>query len=58
MTHADGTYDVFQGSVKGSTNASRTVMSGTWQLKLVAYDASGAEVDRCDSGVVKWRAKQ
>lgn len=58
VTHADGTYDVFQGSVKGSTNASRTVMSGTWQLKLVAYDASGAEVDRCDSGVVKWKAKQ
>ena len=58
LNHDDGTYDVFQGSVKGSTNASRTAMSGTWQLKLVAYDASGAETDRCDSGVVKWRAKQ
>lgn len=58
VDHDDGTYDVFQGSVKGTTNASRTVMSGTWRLMLVAYSALGAEIDRCDSGVVRWRAKQ
>jgi hypothetical protein len=58
VDHNDGTYDIFQGSVKGSTNASRTAMSGTWRLMLVAYDAQGAEIDRCDSGVVRWKAKQ
>jgi hypothetical protein len=58
VNHADGTYEVFEGSVKGATNASRTAMSGTWRLMLVAYDASGAETDRCDSGTVRWKAKQ
>ena len=58
VDHNDGTYDIFQGSVKGSTNASRTAMSGTWRLMLVAYSAVGAEIDRCDSGVVRWKAKQ
>ena len=58
VDHNDGTYDVFQGSVKGTTNASRTAMSGTWRLMLVAYSALGAETDRCDSGIVRWKAKQ
>jgi hypothetical protein len=48
----------FSGSMKGKLNARRTSGTGTWSLKLVVHDATGAIVDTCDSGVVTWKVKQ
>jgi hypothetical protein len=46
------------GSVKGQLNARRTSGTGTWSLKIVIHDATGAVVDTCDSGVKTWKVKQ
>jgi hypothetical protein len=46
------------GSMKGKLNARRTSGTGTWSLKFVVHDATGAVVDTCDSGVVTWKLKQ
>jgi len=46
------------GSMKGKLNARRTSGTGTWSLKFVVHDATGAVVDTCDSGVVTWKVKQ
>jgi hypothetical protein len=55
-----GAYDV-SGSIAGRRNMSRTKITGTWSLKIVAYDPAdptGATVqDTCDSGLVKYTAK-
>ena len=48
----------FSGSMKGKLNARRTSGTGTWSLKFVVHDATGAVVDTCDSGVVTWKVKQ
>jgi hypothetical protein len=48
----------FSGSMKGKLNARRTSGTGTWSLKVVVHDATGAVVDTCDSGVVTWKVKQ
>jgi hypothetical protein len=48
----------FAGSMKGKLNARRTSGTGTWSLKFVVHDATGAVVDTCDSGVVTWKVKQ
>jgi hypothetical protein len=58
VDYDDGTYDIFAGNVSGTTNRARTRMSGTWRLTVVEHDASGAVTDRCDSGTVRWKAKQ
>jgi hypothetical protein len=46
------------GSIKGKLNARRTSGTGTWSLKFVIHDATGAVVDTCDSGVKTWKVKQ
>jgi hypothetical protein len=46
------------GSMKGKLNARRTSGTGTWSLKFVVHDATGAVMDTCDSGVVTWKVKQ
>jgi hypothetical protein len=46
------------GSMKGKLNARRTSGTGTWSLKFVVHDATGAVVDTCDSGLVTWKVKQ
>jgi hypothetical protein len=48
----------FTGSMKGKLNARRTSGTGTWSLKFVVHDATGAVTDTCDSGVVTWKVKQ
>ena len=48
----------FAGSIKGKLNARRTSGTGTWALKFVVHDATGAVVDTCDSGLVTWKVKQ
>jgi hypothetical protein len=48
----------FSGSMKGKLNARRTSGTGTWSMKLIEHDATGAVVDTCDSGVVTWKVKQ
>jgi hypothetical protein len=54
----DGTRVDSQGSISGAFNRARTKVSGKWQLKLTAYDATGAVVDTCDTGLLGWSAKQ
>ena len=49
---------VYSGSMKGKLNARLTSGTGTWSLKYVEHDATGAVVDTCDSGVVTWKVKQ
>jgi hypothetical protein len=56
--YPDGTFDVFRGSMRGAMKVARTKMTGTWRLMVTAHAASGAVTDNCDSGTVKWRAKQ
>jgi hypothetical protein len=46
------------GSMKGKLNARRTSGTGTWSLRFVLHDATGAVIDTCDSGVVTWKVKQ
>ena len=48
----------FSGSMKGKLNARRTSGTGTWSLKFIVHDPTGAVVDTCDSGVVTWKVKQ
>jgi hypothetical protein len=54
----DGTTTDVQGRISGKLNASRTKITGTWQLSGTDRDAAGAVLDTCDSGSVSWRAKQ
>jgi hypothetical protein len=46
------------GSVKGQLNTRHTSGTGTWSLKIVIHDATGAVVDTCDSGLKTWKVKQ
>jgi hypothetical protein len=48
----------FSGFMKGKLNARRTSGTGTWSLKFIVHDPTGAVVDTCDSGVVTWKVKQ
>lgn len=54
----DGTTTDFEGSVAGAFNKSRTKVSGRWSIKATDHDASGATTDTCDSGSIRWTAKQ
>jgi len=53
----DGTTTTFEGSMSGKLNTARTKASGKWQLKLTDHSATGAVTDTCDSGTVRWKAK-
>jgi hypothetical protein len=56
--HDDGTTSDFEGSMSGRLNRARSKISGTWRFKVTDYDNAGAVVDVCDSGSVRWTAKQ
>ncbi|HEY1539953.1 MAG TPA: hypothetical protein VGF63_11185 [Solirubrobacteraceae bacterium] len=49
-------------SIKGQLNKAKTSIAGTWQRRVVIYDPTDptgvAVYDTCDSGAVKFRAKQ
>jgi hypothetical protein len=54
----DGTtYDI-EGSVSGTLNRARSKVSGRWRLKITDYNHAGVVTDVCDSGSVRWTAKQ
>jgi len=54
----DGTTADLSGSIRGTFNRARSKVSGTWQFRITDYDASGATTGTCDSGLVRWSAKQ
>ena len=54
----DGTTADFESRITGSFNRARVKLSGTWRLRTTYYDASGTVIDACDSGTVRWAAKQ
>jgi hypothetical protein len=54
----DGTTTDVEGTVSGKFNSSRTSVSGTWSLKLTHRDTAGTVLDTCDSGIVRWKARQ
>jgi hypothetical protein len=54
----DGTTADFSGSISGGFNRARTKVSGTWHFHITDYDTSGAVTGNCDSGPVRWSAKQ
>jgi hypothetical protein len=56
--NADGTTTDFGGSLTGKLNKAKTKISGTWQYVLTDYDTAGAVTDSCDSGPVRFVAKQ
>jgi hypothetical protein len=56
--NADGTSADFEGSISGALNRTRSKVSGRWHLKVTVYDTAGAVTDTCDSGSVRWTAKQ
>lgn len=56
--NSDGTTSDFSGSVSGAFNRARSKVSGRWHLHVTDYDSSGAVIGTCDSGTVRWSAKQ
>jgi hypothetical protein len=54
----DGSTQDAQGSLRGKLNAAGTKIAGTWQVIVTDRDAAGNVTDTCDSGVVRWSAKQ
>ena len=54
----DGTTADFSGSISGGFNRARSKVSGTWHFHITDYDTSGAQTGTCDSGNVRWSAKQ
>jgi hypothetical protein len=54
----DGTTTDFEGSFSGALNRARSKVSGKWRFKVTYYDTAGAVTDTCDSGSVRWTAKQ
>jgi hypothetical protein len=46
------------GQLSGGFNRAGTSVTGTWSLVVVIHDATGAIVDRCDSGAVSFTAIQ
>ncbi len=54
----DGTTSDVQGRLSGRLTSAKTRLAGTWELEWTDHDAAGAVTDTCDSGVVRWSAKQ
>ena len=54
----DGTTADFSGSISGAFNRARSKVSGTWHFHITEFDTSGAQTGTCDSGNVRWSAKQ
>jgi hypothetical protein len=48
-----------QGAITGRRSKDRRSIKGTWNYKVIFYDAAGTNVvDTCDSGLVSWKAEQ
>jgi hypothetical protein len=48
-----------QGAITGRRSKDKRSIKGTWNYKVVFYDAAGTNVvDTCDSGLVSWKAEQ
>ena len=56
--YEDGTSADFESRISGTFNRARSKLSGTWRLRTTYRDASGAVLDACDSGTMRWTAKQ
>jgi hypothetical protein len=56
--NADGTTSDFEGSISGDLNRARSKVSGRWHYRITDYDTAGNVTDTCDSGSVRWTAKQ
>jgi hypothetical protein len=54
----DGTVSDFTGSISGAFNRARSKVSGRWRLQVTDHDTSGGETRTCDSGNVRWSARQ
>lgn len=56
---AAGTPADIEGAITGRRSKDGSSMKGTWSYKVTFYDAAGTNVtDRCESGLVSWRARQ
>ena len=56
---AAGTPADIEGAITGRRSRDRTSIKGTWTYKITFYDAPGTTVlDTCESGLVRWKAKQ
>jgi hypothetical protein len=54
-----GQTETDQGSVAGRFNKAHTKVAGTWRFTAIFKNATtGAVVDTCDSGFIRWSAKQ
>jgi hypothetical protein len=56
--YEDGTSADFESRISGTFNRARSKLTGTWRLRTTYHDASGTVIDACDSGTVRWTAKQ
>jgi hypothetical protein len=54
----DGTISDYTGSISGTFNRARSKVSGRWRLQITDHDDTGGVVHTCDSGSVRWNAKQ
>ena len=54
----DGTSTDVESTISGALNRARSKVSGRWRLKLTIYTSTGEVIDACDSGTVRWSAKQ
>jgi hypothetical protein len=58
LDYDDGSFDMLSGTASGKANRSWTKMTGKWQLHVSEHNAAGAVTDECESGTVRWTAKQ
>ena len=58
VDRSDGSFDISQSHMTGTSNRARANISGTWRLIDAEHDATGALTDTCDSGMVHWTAKR
>ncbi|HUR84350.1 MAG TPA: hypothetical protein VMY78_03325 [Solirubrobacteraceae bacterium] len=56
---AAGTPADIEGAITGRRSKDRRSFKGTWNYKIVFYDAAGTTVlDTCESGLVRWKVVQ
>jgi hypothetical protein len=58
VDNPDGTFTIYAGSVRARLNRAGTKIVGTWHETFTQHDATGALTNSCDSGVVRWTARQ
>jgi hypothetical protein len=54
----DGTTTDAVSTISGALNRARSKVSGRWRFKFTVYTSAGEVIDICDSGSVRWSAKQ